>query len=131
MIRHVASHFDPHLNLQLLQEKEREKRSVNLIIHGLEEKGNDANEINNNDEAMEMVNNTDRDAVMKNHKLLKGTEEELGKLSVREDYTKNEREQIKKLVDIAKDKNAEDCSYHWVVRGSPRNGLHLVKLTRR
>ena len=45
-----------------------------------------------------------------NLKLLKGTEEELGKL----DYTKNEREQIKKLVDIAKDKNAQDCSYHWV-----------------
>ena len=39
-------------NDQLLGEKEREKRSVNLIIHGLEEKGNDANEINNNDEAM-------------------------------------------------------------------------------
>ena len=39
-------------NDQLLEEKEREKRSVNLIIHGLEEKGNDANEINNNDGAM-------------------------------------------------------------------------------
>ena len=48
-----------------------------------------------------MVNNNDRDAVMKNLKLLKGPEEELGKLSVREDYTKNEREQIKKLVDMA------------------------------
>ena len=86
-------------NDQLLEEQERENRSVNLIIHGLEEKGNDANEINNNDEAMvdlffekiivverptkfyrlgkpdpnkirrlnlEMVNNTDRDEVMKN-----------------------------------------------------------------
>ena len=74
---------------------------------------------------LEMVNNTDRDAVMKILKLLKGTDEELGKLSVREDYTKNEREQIKKLVDIAKDKNAEDCSYHWVVRGTPKNGLRL------
>ena len=42
-----------------------------------------------------MVNNTDMDAVMKNLKL-----------SAREDYTNNEREQIKKLVDIAKDKNA-------------------------
>ena len=68
---------------------------------------------------------------MKNLKLLKGTEEELRKLSVREDYTKNEREQIKKLVDIAKDKNAGDCSYHWVDRATPKNGLRLVKLTRR
>ena len=39
-------------NNQLLEEKEREKRRVNLIIHGLEEKGSDANEINNTDEAM-------------------------------------------------------------------------------
>ena len=45
---------------------------------------------------------------MKNLKLLKGTEKELGKLSAREDYAKNEREQIKKLVDIAKDKYAAD-----------------------
>ena len=141
-------------NDQLLEEKEMEKRSFNLIIHGLKENGNDANEINKNDEAMvdlffekinvevrptkfyllgkpdpnkirplklEMVNSTDRDAVMKKLKLLKGTEEELGKLSVREDYTKNEREQIKKLVDVAKDKNAEDSTHHWVVRGTPKN----------
>ena len=66
---------------------------------------------------------------MENLKLLKGTGEELGKLSVREDYTKNEREQIKKLFDIAKDKNAEDCSYHWVVGGTPKNGLRLLKPT--
>ena len=70
---------------------------------------------------LDMVNNTDMDAVMKNLKLLKGTEEELRKLSAREDYTKNEREQIKKLVDIAKDKNAEDCSYRWVVGATPKN----------
>ena len=51
-----------------------------------------------------MVNKIDMDAVMKDLKLLKkGTEDELGKVSVREDYTKNERGQIKKLVDIAKD----------------------------
>ena len=67
---------------------------------------------------LKMVNSTDRDAVMKKLKLLKGTEEELGKLNIREDYTKNEREQIKKFVDVAKDKNAEDSTHHWVVRGT-------------
>ena len=150
-------------NDQLLEEKEMEKRSFNLIIHGLKENGNDANDVHKNDKLMvnlffekinievrptkfyrlgkpnpnkirplklEMVNSTDRDAVMKKLKLLKGMEEELGKLSVREDYTKNEREQIKKLVDVAKDKNAEDSTHHWVVRGTPQNGLRLVKLTR-
>ena len=35
-----------------LKKKEMEKCSVNLFIHGLEEKRKDANEINNNDEAM-------------------------------------------------------------------------------
>ena len=151
-------------NDQLLEEKEMEKRSFNLIIHGLKENGNDANEVNKNDEAMvalffekinvgvrptkfyrlgkpdpnkirplklEMVNSTDRDAVMKKLKLLKGNRGRTRKLSVREDYTKNEREQIKKLVDVAKDKNTEDSTHHWVVRGTPKNGLRLMKLTRR
>ena len=68
-------------------------------------------------------------AVMMNLKLLKGTEEELGKLSIRADYTKNEWEQIKKLVDVAKDKNAGDSS-HWVVKKTPKNKLCLMKLTR-
>ena len=39
-------------NDQLLEEKEMEKRNFNLIIHGLKENGNDANEVNKNDEAM-------------------------------------------------------------------------------
>ena len=38
---------------------------------------------------------------------------------------------IKKLVDVAKDKNAENCSHHWAVRGTPKNGVRLLKLTRR
>ena len=37
---------------------------------------------------LEMVNSTDRDAVITNLKLLKGTEKELGKLSVRADLYK-------------------------------------------
>ena len=44
---------------------------------------------------------------MNNLKLLKGTENELGKLSVREDLNKNDREQVKKYVDSAKKKNSD------------------------
>ena len=51
---------------------------------------------------LEMASSTERDLVMKNLKLLKGTEKELGKLSAKEDYTKNEREIIKYFVDAAK-----------------------------
>ena len=80
-----------------------------------------------------MVSSIERDLVMKNLNRLKGTEEELGKLNVKEDYTKKEREQIRNFVDIAKAKNIEenDPSYYWVIRGTPKNGIRLVKLTRR
>ena len=46
---------------------------------------------------VEMTNNTERELVRNNLQLLKGTENELGKLSVREDLTKNDREQVKKI----------------------------------
>ena len=52
-----------------------------------------------------MASNLDRDAAMKNLNYLKGSEEELWKLSVKEDLTQNEREQVRKLVDIAKKRN--------------------------
>ena len=153
-------------NEQLLEEKERLIRSKNLIIFGVAETGDDADDVKNNDGIMigkffeaitvqakplnfyrlgkpetdkirplklEMASSTERNFVMKNLKLLKGTEKELGKLSVKEDYTKNERVQIKKFVDTAKAKNAEenDPSHYWVVRGTPKNGISLVKLARR
>ena len=153
-------------NEQLLEEKERLIRSKNLIIIGVAETGDDADDVKNNDGIMigkffeaitvqakplnffrlgkpetdnirplklEMASSTERNFVMKNLKLLKGTEKELGKLSVKEDYTKNERGQIKKFVVTAKAKNAEenDPSHYWVVRGTPKNGISLVKLARR
>ena len=149
-------------NEQLLEEKERESRSKNFIIDGLEEKGenNDAIKINDakttelffekiNIEArptkyfrlgkaepnkryplkLEMATNSER--VMNNLNLLKGTEEELGKLSVKEDYTKSEREQIKDLVNFSKERNKKYSPHYWVVRGTPKNGICLVKLARR
>ena len=150
-------------NDQLIEEKEKEKRANNFIIHGLEEKGDNTDTIQNNDTVMielffkkiniqarptkfyrlgksenkkrplkiEMSNIVEKDSVMKNLNLLKGTEEELGKLSVKDDFTKTEREQVRKFVNIAKERNTNDSSNYWVVRGTPKNGLSLVKLTRR
>ena len=73
---------------------------------------------------LEMASSTERNFVMKNLKLLKGMEKELGKLSVKEDYTKNKRVQMKKFVDTAKAKNAEenDPSHYWVVGEHPKTG---------
>ena len=41
---------------------------------------------------LEMASSIERDQTMKNLNRLKGTEEKLGKLNVKEDYTKKERE---------------------------------------
>ena len=79
---------------------------------------------------LEMMSTIDRDAVMRNLNYLKGSEEKLGKLSVKEDLTQSERQQVRKFVDIAKERNKVETSHRWVVRGSPKNGLRLVKLAR-
>ena len=151
-------------NDELIEEREKQKRSNNFIIHGLEENGTDVDAVNNNDAKLinlffgtiniearptkfyrlgkitpnrnrplklEMTNKSERDEVMNNLNCLKGSEEILGKLSVKEDLTKIEREQVQKYVEMAKEKNAEDSSHHWVVRGTPKNGLRLVMFTRR
>ena len=122
-------------NGQLLEEKDRAGRSKNLIIYGLEEKGNDKDAIKINDGQMtslflkkvdvlatpiniyrlgrpepnkirplklEMASSIERDFVMNNLNRLKGTEEELGKLNVKEDYTKKEREQIRNFCRYSK-----------------------------
>ena len=80
----------------------------------------------------EMAITFDKDIIMQNLKGLKGSELELGKFNVKEDYTLNERKQIRKYFDMAKEKNVKsnDPSRHWVVRGTPKNGIRLVRLTR-
>ena len=153
-------------NDQLLEDKDRAVRARNIIIYGLEEKGDNADARKTHDGNMtrlflnkvdvqttslntfrlgryehnkirplklEMVNITEKDLVMQNLKRLKGSEEELGKLNVKEDYTMKEREQIRNFVDIAKSRNVEDndSSHYWVVRGTPKNGIRLVKIARR
>ena len=70
-----------------------------------------------------MMSTIDRDAVMRNLNYLKGSEEKLVNLSVKEDLTQSERQQMRKFVDIAKERNKVETSHRWVVRGSPKNGL--------
>ena len=52
-------------------------------------------------------------------------------LSVRDDYTTEERELIKTFTDEAKRKNEAGDTNVWKVRGTPKNGLHVVKITTR
>ena len=41
-------------NGKLIEEREKQKRSNNFIIHGLEEKGTDVDTVNNNDAKMRL-----------------------------------------------------------------------------
>ena len=74
----------------------------------------------------------DQIKVMKNLGLLKNTEDQFGKISVREDHTQSEREEINALVKKAKEKSNNDNERIWKVRGDPRskNGLRLVSFIR-
>ena len=75
----------------------------------------------------------DKEKVMRNLGGLKGSEEQFGKINVRDDLSREEREEIKNWVKKANEKNTEenDSKQMWVVHGSPKNGLSLVKITRR
>ena len=153
-------------NMLLLQEKERDRRVTNFIVHGLEEKGDTIEAKKDNDDAsiklflerigveaqptsmtrlgkpevnkkrplkIVMSSRNEKALVMANLQKLKGSEDQLGKLSVRDDYTIEERAEIKAWVDKAKAANEENDNNElfWAVRGTPKNGMRLVKLTRR
>ena len=65
---------------------------------------------------------------------LKNADEQFKKLSVTDDYTEEERHLIRTWVQKANVKNCEEndnSTFVWKVRGTPKNGLRLVKFTRR
>ena len=60
---------------------------------------------------------------------LKNGPEKFRRISVTEDYTQEERHEIKRWVDEAKRRTQEvDDGYVWKVRGSPRSKLRLVNM---
>jgi hypothetical protein len=81
-----------------------------------------------------MANEQEKDSIMGNLRKLKDAEEKYKKLRITDDLTMEEREEIKKWVNKANSKTTEEgeSSQHvWRVRGTPKNGLRLVKVTRR
>ena len=78
-----------------------------------------------------MSNSDDKEKVMSNLNKLKNANENLRCISVRDDYTQEERNLLKAMNDEAKKKNEQDNVTHWKVRGSPKNGLRVVKITAR
>ena len=73
-----------------------------------------------------MSNVAEKDSIMARLGSLKNAEDIYRQLSVRDDYTIEERNQIKEWVKKADQKNRDENTQSWEVRGSPKNGLRLL-----
>ena len=78
-----------------------------------------------------MANAEDKQKIMSQLNKLKDADQSFRNISVRDDYTIEERELIKTFVEEAKRKNESQNTTAWKVRGTQKNGLHLVKITSR
>ena len=151
-------------NDDLIEKKERERRTANLIIYGIGEVSDDQNNVKEHDEKcfhsflgtigittfpkqivrlgkpnenktrpvkLVMANSGDKDIIISRPGNLKNAVEIYRKVSVRDDYTIEERELIKEWINKAEQKNKEEYTQAWKVRGTTKNGLRLVKITKR
>ena len=147
-------------NEELVEEADRKQRTTNLIIHGKEEIStkDDIEFINNfvtdlqigviNIKQLERIgqnkegkrpikltfnNEEDQQKVFSNLRSLKGKTSYKG-ISVKEDYTYNERLLIREFAEQARIKNTKEddkkSNIIWRVRGSPKNGLRLKWFTK-
>ena len=68
---------------------------------------------------------------MKNLGRLKGTERFFGRISVKDDYTTNEREQIRMLTQQAAKQTEESPDRSYKVRGDSKNGWHIMSFPKK
>ena len=78
-----------------------------------------------------MENDEDKATIMARLGNLKNAEDAFRKVSIRDDYTLEEREMVRDFVKKAEAKNAAENTQEWKVRGTPKTGLRLVKITKR
>ena len=145
-------------NEELADESERKRRACNLVIHGKEELStNDDKEFmddlikeicignvkiktierigqvkENKRRPMKVVfaNVAFKEKVLGNLRYLKGKDKFIG-ISVKEDYTFNERLIIAEVAKQAREKNSKeenDSAYIWRVRGNTKNGWSAKRL---
>ena len=151
-------------NNQLIQEKERKRRAMNIIIHGVaEDTENNADSdkkyvkelmetlgVDNNAESIVRLGKRDEETrrsrplrvkfksedekinVMNHLSNLKKAQEKFNKISITDDYTVQEREEIRRFVTEANKKNATETeNFFWRVRGSPKTGLELKRVPKK
>ena len=64
-------------------------------------------------------------------RLCRDANENINKISITDDYTKDERNEIAIWVQKANEKNRNSSEpYLWKVRGTPDAGLYLAKITK-
>ena len=78
-----------------------------------------------------MASEADKDTIMARLGNLKNAEDVYRKVSIRDDYTLEEREMVREYVKKAEAKNASENTQEWKVRGTPKTGLRLVRITKR
>ena len=143
-------------NEEITEEKEKDRKKKNLIVHGCESSDQaqttvfvntllkdvgaetisfkTVNRIGKEDQdkrpiIVEFNSEHDKDIIMRSLKNLKGNSQYKG-ISITEDYTVAERELIKDYRTEAKDLNARnECDdFFYCVRGTPKNGLYIKKI---
>ena len=143
-------------NTELAEQRDREKRACNIVLHGRKEKESDKTDVsfvkrfiqevsgNISTKSIQRIGITDtnkrkpilitffskqdKEKIMNNLPNLKGKTDFKG-ISITEDYTISERQLIKEFRKTARDKNAlelDNSNFIWKVRGNPRSGL-IVK----
>ena len=158
----IASIMKETKNEELVQQRERKLRSCNIIIHRVDDAKENGpakdkefvtalfgaigvdhrpkaivrlgSPDNNKCRPLRVTMNTDdeKDLVMARLPNLKNAEDNLKKVSVTDDYTADERNEIKIWVEKAKKRNEDETGdVIWKVRGTPKNGLRLAKFTKR
>ena len=60
---------------------------------------------------------------------LKHGSDEFRRISITDDFTQEDRKEIKRWFKEAKLRTRRDDGYVWKVRGSPRNKIRLVKMS--
>ena len=150
-------------NEKLVQDKERESRARNIIIHGIPEQPDTeattdtgsvkelftAIEVDINPKTISRVGTkkaegsrplkviletvNDKNLVMNNLPKLKNAPVKLKSLSITDDYTLEERQEIRAKVAEAKEKtiNEGEGKFIFKIRGTPKNGLKIVRFTLR
>ena len=151
-------------NEEILSENDRQRREMNIIIHGVKE-GKEVSDIqikesdktyvkalfailgltisvksitrlgkinlqNENCRPIKLVMNSteDKQLVMSRLSNLKSAEDQYRNISVKDDYTPSERELIKSKLKQAQELNERENTNEWKVRGTPKNGLRIVKI---